>query len=81
MKDANAANPHTIAGLIGQVLVLNTVLAEVVAMLNPEQKSKLRLRLEEATADIQPVDEFEPDCSEYQRQQFAEWIQALDQKH
>jgi hypothetical protein len=73
-------NPHTMAALIGQGLVLNSVVAELVALLTPEQRALLRERLREHAQDVGQIDEFEPDCSDYQRAQFAEWDDSLAPK-
>ena len=70
-------NPHTMAGVIAGGLVLNAVLANLIATLTPDQRAKLRQNLIEASQEIEPIDEFEPDCSEYQKARFAEWIEML----
>ena len=66
-------NKHTVAGVIGQGLVLNSIVAELVALLTVEQRALLRERLREHAQNIAPIDEYEPDCSDYQRHRFAEW--------
>lgn len=73
-------NPHTMAAVIGQNLVLNSVVSELVALLTDEQRALLRERLMEHAREISPIDEFEPDCSEYQSARFAEWVDALSPK-
>lgn len=73
-------NPHTMAAVIGQNLVLNSVVSELVALLTSEQRSLLRERLTEHAREISPIDEFEPECSEYRAARFSEWIDALAPK-
>lgn len=70
-------NPHTAAGVIGQSMVNNILIAELVALLSPEQRALLRERLQQQAQGIEPITEYEPDCSDYQRERFAEWDQLL----
>jgi DNA-binding GntR family transcriptional regulator len=70
-------NPHTAAALIAQTLVLNSLVASLTSLLTPEQRAQLRARLAEQAQAIDPVEEFEPDCSDYQRARFVEWDQLL----
>ena len=73
-------NPHTMAAVIGEGLVLNSIVSELVGLLTPEQRALLRERLQEHVQDVGSIDEFEPDCSEYQRARFAEWHDLLAPK-
>ena len=73
-------NPATAASIIGQTLVNNTIIMELVALLSPDQRALLRQRLQEAAAQVGEITEYEPDCSEYQRARFAELDQLLAPK-
>lgn len=71
---------NTIAGLIAETIVLNSVVAELAALLTPEQRRLLSDRLRDHTDDLRPIDEFEPECSEIRRTRFAQWIDGLAPK-
>jgi len=73
-------NPHTMAGIIAIQLVHNSVIAELVALLTAEQRLLLADRLKQHTADIGPVDEFDPECAELQQARYQEWIDTLAPK-
>jgi hypothetical protein len=73
-------NPHTMAYVVAHGLVLNTVVAELVALLTAEQRALLRQRLIEQSQDIGPVDEFDPERRQLQEQQFAQWVDLLSPK-
>src|SRR5687768_12978673 len=64
---ATMDNPHTTAALIASYVVLHTVVAELVGLLPAKEKARLRKYLEEQAENIEPIDEFEPECSEIQK--------------
>lgn len=74
-------NHHTTAAILAQVSVLNSVVAEVVALLPPDQKAVLRDRLQGQAKEMSPLPEFEPDYSEDLRARVAEWLDALATEH
>lgn len=73
-------NPQTAAAVIGLGLANSAIISELVALLSADQKELLRLRLQARAQSIEPITEYEPDCSSIQREHLAEWDRLLAPK-
>lgn len=70
-------NHHTAAQAIAFSLVHNVVIASLISLLSEAERPTLAARLEEALGDVGTIDEYEPECSQLQKQQLLQWIDAL----
>jgi uroporphyrinogen-III synthase len=68
---------HTMAELIGRTLVLHTVVAELVVTLTPQQRQQMARALQAASADLRPIDAYEPECTQYRAQHYRQWLELL----
>lgn len=71
---------NTMAALIAQTMVMESMLTELFSLLTPEQRALLRSRLIQHEKNA-AGSEFEPHYSDYRQARYTEWLAALGPKH